>query len=205
MHDGTYACAAVLNGCASDSAYTSIVVLDAPQTPVITGEAEVCVGDTLFLFAAGTTGSVFLWSTPSGPYSGSQLLIPDVTAEDGGAYLCHAVLGNCAGDTAIWLTRIIICDVTDPGTGTPNVITPNGDGVNDVFPFAGPGFKQAELRVFNRWGQQVAVVPGRNASWDGRNSSSGELLSEGVYFYIIEAVTTSGESFHKAGYVHLLR
>lgn len=205
MHDGTYACAAVLNGCASDSAYTSIVVLDAPQTPVITGEAEVCVGDTLFLFAAGTTGSVFLWSTPSGPYSGSQLLIPDVTAEDGGAYLCHAVLGNCAGDTAIWLTRIIICDVTDPGTGTPNVITPNGDGVNDVFPFAGPGFKQAELRVFNRWGQQVAVVPGRDASWDGRNSSSGELLSEGVYFYIIEAVTTSGESFHKAGYVHLLR
>jgi gliding motility-associated-like protein len=205
MHDGTYACTVVLNGCASDTAYTSIVVFDAPQTPVITGEEEVCVGDTLFLFAAGTTGSVFLWSTPSGPYSGSQLVIPDVNTENGGAYLCHAVLGDCAGDTAIWLTYVISCDAPDPVTETPNVITPNGDGVNDVFQFAGPGFKQAELRVFNRWGQQVAVVAGRNASWDGRNAFSGELLSEGVYFYIIEAVTVAGEPFHKAGYVHLLR
>ena len=83
--------------------------------------------------------------------------------------------------------------------------TPNGDGVNDVFRFAGEGFDQAELHVYNRWGQLVAIEVGRNAVWDGRSSYSGEMLSEGVYFYTIEAVTTAGEPFRKAGYVHLFR
>ncbi|MDP2189659.1 MAG: gliding motility-associated C-terminal domain-containing protein [Sphingobacteriaceae bacterium] len=60
----------------------------------------------------------------------------------------------------------------------PNVITPNGDGANDVFFIENleyyPG---ARLYIFNRWGQELY------SSMDYRNNWGGEGLSAGNYYY----------------------
>jgi gliding motility-associated-like protein len=159
----------------------------------------------LFLQASGSAGSEWQWTMPAGTFNGALLVVPNVGVADTGLYACRAMLGSCPGDTAFNFVRLADCTVVLPPGETPNVITPNGDGVNDAFHFAGEGFARAELHVYNRWGQQVALVLGRNAVWDGHNSFSGEVLSEGVYFYTIEAITDAGENYRKAGYVQVLR
>ncbi|MBK6894537.1 MAG: gliding motility-associated C-terminal domain-containing protein [Flavobacteriales bacterium] len=205
MHTGLYACFATLNSCTGDTATTAVVVLDSPGVPEITGDTLLCIGDTLFLQASGSAGSEWQWTMPAGTFNGALLVVPNVGVADTGLYACRAMLGSCPGDTAFNFVRLADCTVVLPPGETPNVITPNGDGVNDAFHFAGEGFARAELHVYNRWGQQVALVLGRNAVWDGHNSFSGEVLSEGVYFYTIEAITDAGENYRKAGYVQVLR
>lgn len=193
------------DGCPGAFLAVPVFVQDPPQPPVITGDTLLCPGDTLFLQASGSAGSQWQWATPAGEFSGPLLVVQHMDAADAGLYVCQVVLGNCSSDTAFHFVRLDDCaGVVGPGE-IPNVITPNGDGVNDAFHFTAEGFASAELRVYNRWGQQVALVAGRNASWDGRSSYSGEVLAEGVYFYTIEAITDAGENYRKAGYVQVLR
>lgn len=70
---------------------------------------------------------------------------------------------------------------------TPNVITPNFDGENDVLDINITGDLQDCLfmEVFNRWGQLVFESTGNNTRWDG-HTVAGELVQEGVYFYVVE-------------------
>lgn len=55
----------------------------------------------------------------------------------------------------------------------PNIITPNGDGLNEFFTLDQillPNFRDqqfAGVRVFSRWGQQVYQSPNRTFQWPG--------------------------------------
>ncbi len=64
----------------------------------------------------------------------------------------------------------------------PNVFTPNGDGRNDVFEIVGiEGFDRIEIKVVNRWGNEVYRNDNYRNNWDGQG------LSEGTYYYSIIA------------------
>lgn len=73
----------------------------------------------------------------------------------------------------------------DPDILVPNVFTPNNDNVNDVLTFAEiNGVSNFSIRIVNRWGNTVYY--GQNELfWDGTNST-GELVAEGIYFYVLE-------------------
>ncbi|MGC8865972.1 MAG: gliding motility-associated C-terminal domain-containing protein [Bacteroidales bacterium] len=67
----------------------------------------------------------------------------------------------------------------------PNVITPNGDGVNDRFIILGiEKFPNNQLIIFNRWGRELLQFKGYKNEWDGRDSQ-GDLVAEGVYYFIL--------------------
>src|SRR5690606_13544355 len=67
----------------------------------------------------------------------------------------------------------------------PNAFSPNGDLVNDTWEIVGlSSYPDADLSVFNRYGQLVFQSTGYPAAWDGR-SRSGEL-AKGTYYYIIK-------------------
>ena len=57
----------------------------------------------------------------------------------------------------------------------PNIITPNGDGINDTF--EAYGMYQYHLKIFNRWGKKVFE------DIYYQNTFSGENLNDGMYFY----------------------
>jgi len=70
-----------------------------------------------------------------------------------------------------------------------NAITPNGDGLNDVFIFdfllTNPDqFDDNEFIVFNRWGDIVYQAKPYNNDWGGTNTS-GKELPQGTYYYIL--------------------
>lgn len=70
----------------------------------------------------------------------------------------------------------------------PNIITPNGDGINDVFTIPCllnvGDFPHSQVLIFNRWGDEVfrSTQPYHN-NWDG--TFNGEGLPADTYFYII--------------------
>lgn len=67
----------------------------------------------------------------------------------------------------------------------PNVFTPNGDGVNDVFFITSSGLTDFNLFIVNRWGELVFETNDPNQAWDG--TVNGNKCSDGVYFYSLKA------------------
>jgi gliding motility-associated-like protein len=70
----------------------------------------------------------------------------------------------------------------------PNVLTPNGDGINDVLDL-GLHFNRVSIVVLDRWGAQVYAQDGYQNDWDGRNAN-GQALPEGVYYYRVKGTWT---------------
>ncbi|MFK7813154.1 MAG: gliding motility-associated C-terminal domain-containing protein [Maribacter sp.] len=110
-------------------------------------------------------------------------------------------------------------DYLDPTDDTPDIpievnqmVTPNGDGMNDFLFIRGLDKVQSStLRIFNRWG--IAVYEGENYNnqnnvFDGRSKgrstfSSGEYLPAGIYFYIFDYKTVDGENNTDSEYLYI--
>jgi gliding motility-associated-like protein len=78
----------------------------------------------------------------------------------------------------------------------PNTITPNSDGLNDFFridaiEFQPERFKDAELTVFNRWGDVVYRKRPYKNEWQG-TSQGGGTLPQGTYYYILNLNLSDG-------------
>lgn len=86
----------------------------------------------------------------------------------------------------------------------PNAFTPNGDGLNDVFPIYGEGIgDNLKLQIFNRWGELIYTGNGPQSSWNGR--LNGRLAQEGVYVYRITYTDLKiGEDREHTGTVTLI-
>ncbi len=76
----------------------------------------------------------------------------------------------------------------------PNLITPNNDGKNDRFEIMGLP-KGSELKIVNRWGNQVYLSMNYDNTWGAEEDS------DGVYYY--ELLLPNGEK-HK-GWIEVLR
>jgi gliding motility-associated-like protein len=85
---------------------------------------------------------------------------------------------------------VVNIDVTDESCRIPNVITPNGDGTNDLLIInclEGGEFDEAELQVFNQWGDEVFYAKPYKNDWDGTlKGEEGKDLPDGTYFYIFK-------------------
>jgi gliding motility-associated-like protein len=70
-----------------------------------------------------------------------------------------------------------------------NVITPNGDGLNDRWTIGGiENYPKNTINIFNRWGDKIRTFNAYDNSsvvWDGTNRH-GEPVPDGTYFYILE-------------------
>ncbi|MES2627413.1 MAG: gliding motility-associated C-terminal domain-containing protein [Bacteroidota bacterium] len=67
----------------------------------------------------------------------------------------------------------------------PNVFTPNGDGLNDLFvPFPYHGVQSIDAKIYNRWGKLLYETTDPDLKWDGK--AGGKLVPDGVYFYTVE-------------------
>jgi large repetitive protein len=87
------------------------------------------------------------------------------------------------------------CDLT-----VPNVFTPNGDGINDVFEILNlEHYPGAQMVIFNRWGKKVFEHHDYyNNWWDGRDQP------DGVYFYVLKYLR-AGKMRYIEGAVSIVR
>lgn len=89
----------------------------------------------------------------------------------------------CATPTAQQTNTVIDC----PAIEIPNVFTPNGDGINDVFKInlSGENLINFNVSIYDRWGILVFASSSINNKWDGRTTSGLKVVS-GTYFYVID-------------------
>ena len=82
-----------------------------------------------------------------------------------------------------------------------NILTPNGDGVNDTWIVKNIDlYPENEVRIIDRNGREMYRVKSYNNTWDG--SSNGTQLAEGTYYYII---TYGPGKFVQKGFITITR
>jgi len=65
-----------------------------------------------------------------------------------------------------------------------NVITPDGDGYNDIIDFSGiSGYQNFSAKIYDRYGNEVYKADSKKTYWDGTSGS--RKLSTGSYWYVV--------------------
>jgi len=117
--------------------------------------------------------------------------------ENEGTYVMHLSAGGCEDEVDITAMN---CDVE-----VPNIITPNGDGSNDMFKIVLKGttkdfyesFPNSQLLIFNRWGKKIYESNNYQNDWDA------ESLSDGVYYWNL--YLADGQETEMSGSVTVMR
>jgi len=100
---------------------------------------------------------------------------------------------------------IIVTEILPLIFDMPNVFTPNGDGINDVFTINPIHAVGLEMTITNRWGNVVYESDDINGTWNGQNNNSGEMCTEGTYFYTFTITGMDNVAQQQHGFVHLVR
>ncbi len=90
----------------------------------------------------------------------------------------------CLSQSDTIVIKTTLCEGTE--LVFPTIITPNGDGKNDLFIIQNLEklYPECHVIIFNRWGNVVYESTGYSRPWDG--TYNGEDLPMGTYFYKIE-------------------
>ncbi len=129
---------------------------------------------------------------------------PSTTYHQPGTYsvTAYVIKGTCKDS----VTKVI--DVEIPSQIiVPNVFSPNGDGVNDLFFLQrGENLTDITAEIYDRWGKKVYELTTSKGQieWDGKNQYGKEVPS-GTYFYIIKATGKDGVEYDLKGNVTLVR
>ncbi len=86
----------------------------------------------------------------------------------------------------------------------PNVFTPNGDGINDIFTIRSEQLASVDVAIYDRRGKQVARFTDPELGWNG-NLGNGEAAPKETYFYVIYATGNDGKVHNHKGTLKLMR
>jgi gliding motility-associated-like protein len=123
-------------------------------------------------------------------YSGLGTYVVELTASN----------GICSDSDTL---HILVIPFPDPIIYVPNVFTPNGDGVNEVWTIDTEWVSEMNILILNRWGNQVAEINGLTDTWNGK--SKGNEVTDGVYFYSYRVVGMNGKELLGHGSFTLIR
>jgi gliding motility-associated-like protein len=134
--------------------------------------------------------------------SDTQFIFSDLFSVAG----CYAITAVDTFNNESNLSNIFCVD-NCPTYELPNVFTPDGDNINDLFvPFPYRFVESIYIQVYDRWGVLVFETIDPNILWDGRDQTSGRLCSDGVYYYscaVSEITLTGVRQRQLKGFVHL--
>ena len=83
----------------------------------------------------------------------------------------------------------------------PNSFSPNKDGLNETWKPQIESLKEAELIIFNRWGEILVKYTGNQLEWDG--TFKGEICQEGIYYYQIAVKSFEKKAYYYKGFIYL--
>lgn len=148
-----------------------------------------------------TNASSYLWTySETGATDNTTNVVHTYSAS--GAYTLSLIALNTNGCSDTSRYSFYISDSS--GITLPNIFTPNGDDVNDIFKPIARGLSSIKVDIFSRWGNYIYGWDTVNGFWDG-HTVSGEACISGVYFYVVEATGFDGKTYKLKSYLTLLR
>lgn len=136
----------------------------------------------------------------------SNTLTVDWSTYDIGIYTISVYFENSAGCSADPIEyTVFITDCNESFIYVPNAFTPDNDTYNDVWTPITYNVNEGRYLIFNRWGEIIYESYNLEVGWAGTYGSSGRIVQDGVYVYIIEYVNALGIKEKIVGHVTLLR
>lgn len=189
----TYTVNYTVNGCSTDEPVISTVTVNPIPTLTVNNET-ICSRQSATLIAMPSpVGGSYSWE-PEGQATQHITVSPQIAT----TYTVTYTLNNCMQSAQA------IIDICPDSIFIPNVFSPNGDGVNDVFTFPNWRYKKIHCQIYNRWGTKIYEWNNVNGEWDGQ-STSGKPVPEGTYYYIMKAEKMTEGLIEQKGFLTLLR
>jgi gliding motility-associated-like protein len=194
------------NGCTMEESYTLVTPEPLAVTFEATDATDGCNGSIRILPLGGSGNYIYNW--PQLPDQGNNPLAEGLCPGD---YTLEVTDDN--GCQAVSMVAQVL-DRRFPCLNAREVITPNGDGLNETFIiFCSDGDEVSEnnLEIYNRWGQLVFEAANYSCSDDdGSNcfegrTNDGTLLPPGPYYYVLEYTNALGERAQQRGSLTIVR
>ncbi len=169
-----------------------IRVYEAPSLDWDYSFSENCFGRLLHLKAYSNFPSDFAWRIESENYYGDSISIPTMFDLTNANIKLISTYKACVDSVTL---QIESGELGVPSK-LPNIITPNGDGVNDQLCWIDwlKGFSNCfEITIVDRWGRMIYKSQDLNSCWEPNN------LDQGVYYYLIK----QGNRNALRGFLHI--
>jgi gliding motility-associated-like protein len=197
--DMTYSVEATNDGCSQIAIdEVSIIVQEYPTAAF--GYGDTNLGEPVFFTDSSTVPPLFSWSWDFGDGNTSNEQNPSNDYQEPGEYevaLTVSTSAGCTDDTVRVLSVEEFFIIT-------NVLTPNGDDLNDYVWITSSLADVIDAKVYNRWGLSVWEGVGTDIRFEGRTSAGVELPA-GTYYYTV--VLNYGDAGNKelSGYLTIIR
>ncbi len=198
---GTYSFSAVDE---FDATFTWPTDIEVTEPPVLTLELDQMVpcdagmdNGALSIFVEGGVGDYTIEWTPN---VGSTTTVTNLSE---GLY---SVEVSDANECEVILSELeVTCETEGTCYQGDAIITPNNDGVNDVFEITCLNdLESHNVGMYDRWGRQIFSTSSYDQQWNGLDSD-GDELGEGTYFWVLEASFDNGDRRIFKGTTTLLR
>ncbi len=190
----------------------NVFINDVNEAPVVTGgvfeiEEGVDLGTVVGLIsftdedADDVITTSFLEITPRFEILDEEISTAGaILYEDASSYTI-IVVGTDAGglqDTGLVIVNIVDRVEFDKPLGVNKIITPNGDGINDVFAIENVAiYNDFSLMIFNGSGHIIyQVSTGYDNTWGA--TSNGEVVDQGAYYYVLQSNANQEQLFKGA-------
>jgi gliding motility-associated-like protein len=89
----------------------------------------------------------------------------------------------------------------------PEGFSPNNDGFDDTWYIKHPFGMKIDVKVVNRWGNEVYANPDYKNDWRGKGIKNflGEDLPEGTYYFVVQTIDRNGLSNKFVGPLTIIR
>lgn len=169
----------IVNGSFSDTS-DFVTITENPKPIADAGFGMTMCEDSSGVMLNGAGQGTYSWS-PTDGLSDATISNPIADPSVTTTYKLSVTLGQCVDVDNV---TVIVDKCLEPVT-IPNVYSPNGDAVNDVWEIPGIlSYKEHSVTVFNRWGNEIFASDNYIDPWDGTHN--GKAISYGTYYYIIK-------------------
>ena len=182
-------------GCSGESAPFDVQVGSSPNAAFGTNPNSPQPMGTSVTFNDASSvqgGTIVGWNWSFGDLGGSSDQSPTWPFTDPDTYEITLIVTANDGCTDTISTLYVIFP---PDITIPNVISPNGDNMNDFFVIDNIEFWSNQLTIFGRWGNKVYEVKNYVNQWKA------DELPDGTYYYVL----TLNDGKEHAGHITVLR
>lgn len=173
--------------------------ITATASDIVSACPDKANGQAAVVVNGGTPAYTIIWSNGT-----SGNIITDVLPNDYTVTVTDA--NNCVTVIGVTIPALSASDAQCDDLLIPQMVTPNGDGKNDLFVIRKiEAYPNNTLNIFNRWGSLVYSKKGYKNEWNGvanvGDGTGNSILPTGTYFIILDLGDQNTKPYH--GYVEL--